>query len=118
VSFSTTAPDRRTATPFAPEAKEATGPKEVLLFLLFSEATMSAHAFEVLSRARNEIEVCHTAEGHRFKFFVVTNAHGKRILSESVEVVAKEGATHTPEFFSGSARAFAITVAHRSHAID
>ena len=30
---------------------------------------MSAHAFEVLSRARNEIEVCHTAEGHRFKFF-------------------------------------------------
>ena len=54
----------------------------MLLFLLFSEATMSAHAFEVLSRARNEIEVCHTAEGHRFKFFVVTNAHGKRILSE------------------------------------
>jgi hypothetical protein len=53
---------------------------------------MSAHAFEVLSRARNEIEVCHTAEGHRFKFFVITNAHGKRILSESVEVVAKEGA--------------------------
>jgi len=33
---------------------------------------MSAHAFEVLSRARNEIEVCHTAEGHRFKFFVIT----------------------------------------------
>ena len=90
----------------------------MLLFLLFSEATMSAHAFEVLSRARNEIEVCHTAEGHRFKFFVITNAHGKKILSESVEVVAKEGATHTPEFFSGSARAFAITVAHRSHAID
>jgi len=90
----------------------------MLLFLLFSEATMSGHAFEVLSRARNEIEVCHTTEGHRFKFFVVTNAHGKRILSESVEVVAKEGATHTPEFFSGSARAFAITVAHRSHAID
>jgi hypothetical protein len=37
---------------------------------------MSAHAFEVLSRVRNEIEVCHTAEGHRFKFFVITNAHG------------------------------------------
>ena len=90
----------------------------MLLFLLLSEATMSAHAFEVLSRARNEIEVCHTAEGHRFKFFVITNAHGKRIISESVEVVAKEGATHTPEFFSGSARAFAITVAHRSRAID
>jgi hypothetical protein len=90
----------------------------MLLFLLFSEATMSAHAFEVLSRARNEIEVCHAAEGHRFKFFVITNAHGKRILSESVEVVAKEGAIHTPEFFSGSARAFAITVAHRSHVID
>jgi len=79
---------------------------------------MSAHAFEVLSRARNEIEVCHTAERHRFKFFVITNAHGKRILSESVEVVAKEGATHTPEFFSGSARAFAITVAHRSHVVN
>jgi hypothetical protein len=90
----------------------------MLLFLLSSEATMSAHAFEVLSRARNEIEVCHTAEGHRFKFFVITNAHGKRILSESVEVIAKEGAAHTAEFFSGSARAFAITVAHRSHVID
>ena len=91
----------------------------MLLFLLFSEATaMSAHAFEVLSRTRNEIEVCHTAEGHRFKFFVIKNAHGKKILSESVEVVAKEGAIHTPEFFSGSARAFAITVAHRSRAID
>ena len=77
---------------------------------------MSAHVFEVLSRAHNEIEVCHTAEGHRFKFFVLTNAHGKRILSESVE--AKEGATHTPEFYSGSARAFAITVGHRSHIID
>ena len=50
----------------------------MLLFLVLSEATMSAHAFEVLSRARNEIEVCHTAEGHRFTFFVVTNAHGKR----------------------------------------
>jgi hypothetical protein len=37
----------------------------MLLFLLVSEATMPAHAFEVLSRARNEIEVCHTAEGHR-----------------------------------------------------
>ena len=41
---------------------------------------MSAHVFEVLSRAHNEIEVCHTAEGHRFKFFVLTNAHGKRNL--------------------------------------
>lgn len=79
---------------------------------------MSAHAFEVLSRARTEIEVSHTAEGHRFKFFVITNAHGKKILSESVEVVAKDGANHPPEFFSGSARAFAITVARRSHAID
>jgi hypothetical protein len=90
----------------------------MLLVLQISEATMSAHAFEVLSRARDEIVVCHTAEGHRFKFFVVTNAHGKKILSESIEVIAKEGATHTPEFFSGSARAFAITVAHRSHVID
>jgi len=79
---------------------------------------MSAHVFEVLSRARNEIVVCHTAEGRRFKFFVITNAHGKKILSESVEVVAKEGATHTPEFYSGSARAFAITAAHRSYLID
>ena len=50
----------------------------MLLFLLVSEVTMSAHAFEVVSRARNEIEVCHTAEGHRFKFLVVTNAHGKK----------------------------------------
>jgi hypothetical protein len=79
---------------------------------------MSAHAFEVPPRAPNEIEVRHTAEGHRFKFFVITNAHGKKVLFESVEVVGKEGAPHTPEFFSGSARAFAITVAHRSHAID
>ena len=52
----------------------------MLLFLLVSEVTMSAHAFEVVSRARNKIEVCHTAEGHRFKFLVVTNAHGKRVL--------------------------------------
>ena len=79
---------------------------------------MSAHTFEVLSRAHNEIVVRHAAEGHRFKFFVITNAHGKKVLSDSVEVVAKEGAAHTPEFFSGSARAFAITVAHRAHAID
>jgi hypothetical protein len=90
----------------------------MLVFLQVSEATMSAHAFEVLSRARNEIVVCHAAEGHRFKFLVITNALGKKILSESVEVVAKEGATHTAEFFSGSARAFAITAAHRSHLID
>ena len=60
---------------------------------------MSAHTFEVLSRAHNEIVVCHAAEGHRFKFFVITNAHGKKVLSDSVEVVAKEGAAHTPEFF-------------------
>jgi len=94
-----------------------TGQKQAIISLL-CEATMSAHAFEVLSRARNEIELCHTVERHRFKYFVVTNPHGKRVLSESVEVVAKEGAVHTPEFFSGSARAFAITVAHRSHSID
>ena len=43
---------------------------------------MSAHTFEVLSRAHNEIVVCHAAEGHRFKFFVITNAHGKKVLSE------------------------------------
>jgi hypothetical protein len=29
---------------------------------------MSTHAFEVLSRARNEIDMCHTAELYRFKF--------------------------------------------------
>ena len=79
---------------------------------------MSVHAFEVISRARNEIEVRHTEEGHCFRFLIVTNARGKRALSESVEVVAKEGARHSPEFFSASARAFAVTVAHRSHAID
>jgi hypothetical protein len=88
---------------------DANGPNNKLSYSPLCEATMSTHAFEVLSRARNEIEVCHTVERHRFKFFVVTNPHGKRVLSESVEVVAKEGATHTPEFFSGSARAFAIT---------
>jgi hypothetical protein len=51
--------------PIAPKVKDATEPKKWYYFL-FSEATMSAHAFEVevLSRARNEIEVCHTAEGH------------------------------------------------------
>jgi hypothetical protein len=79
---------------------------------------MSAHAFEVISRGRNEIEVVHAAEGHCFRFLVVTNARGKKTLSESVEVIAKEGARHPPEFFSASARAFAVTVAHRSHAID
>jgi hypothetical protein len=52
----------------------------------------------------------YAVEGHRFKFFVITNTQGKRILFESVEVVGKEGSTHTPEFFSGSARAFAIVV--------
>ena len=79
---------------------------------------MSVHAFEVISRARNEIEVRHTEEGHCFRFLIVTNARGKRVLSESVGVVAKEGARHSPEFFSASARAFAVTAAHRSHAID
>ena len=105
VNLSTTAPIAAPP-PFRTRSKRRDRTKELLLFLLFSEATMSAHAFEVLSRARNEIEVCHTAEGHRFKFFVITNAHGKRILSESVEVVAKEGATHTPEFFSAHKRCF------------
>ena len=28
---------------------------------------MSAHTFEVLSRAHNEIVVCHAAEGHRLR---------------------------------------------------
>ena len=41
----------------------------------------------------------------------------RELYLKLVEVVAKEGATHTPEFFSGSARAFAITVAHRSHVL-
>ena len=79
---------------------------------------MSTHPFEVLSKARGEIEICHTAEGHCFKFSVIKNARGKRILSDAVTVVAKEGAPHPAEFFSGSARAFAVAVAHRAHAID
>ena len=65
---------------------------------------MSVHTFEVLSQARNEIEVCHTVEGHRFKFFVITNAHGKRILSESLKVVAKEGASHAGVLFRQCSR--------------
>jgi len=79
---------------------------------------MSAHSFEVLSKSRKEIEICHIAEGHRFKFLIVVNSHGKRELSDAVEISAKEGSAHNPEMFSGSARAFAITVAHRAHAID
>jgi len=35
VSLSTTAPDRRTA-PFRAEAKDVSGPKEMLLFILLS----------------------------------------------------------------------------------
>ena len=88
------------------------------VFPISEARPMSVHAFEVISRARNEIEVRHVAEGHRFRFFVVTNARRKRFLSESVEVVAKEGARHPPELFSASARAFAVTAAHRSRAID
>jgi len=79
---------------------------------------MSTHAFEVLSKSRKDIEVRHIAEGHRFKFAVVVDSHGKRVLSDLVEVAAKEGSAHTPEMFSGSARAFAVTEAHRAHAID
>lgn len=79
---------------------------------------MSAHAFEVISKSRKEVEVGHIAEGHRYKFLVVVDSHGKRVLSESVEVKRKEGSPHTPEMFSGGARAFATTIAHRAQAID
>jgi len=79
---------------------------------------MPAHTFEVISKSRKEIEVGHIVEGHHFKFAVVVDSHGKRVLSETAEIVAKEGSAHKPEMFSGSARAFAITAAHRAHAID
>lgn len=79
---------------------------------------MPSHAFEVLSRSGTEIEVAHKVEGHRYKFTVVKSSQGKRSLAEAVEVTANEGASHRPELFSGSARAFAISEAHRRHAID
>lgn len=79
---------------------------------------MSTHSFEVLSKSRTEIEVEHKEEGHRYKFSVIKTAQGKRTLSEYAEVVAKSGSKHPPEFYSGSARAFATTSAHRAHAID
>jgi hypothetical protein len=85
---------------------------------LTSEVVMPTHAFEAVTKTRKEVEVRHIAEGHRFKFSVVVDSHGKRILSDSVEVVANEGSAHSPEMFSGSARAFAVTIAHRAHAID
>jgi hypothetical protein len=79
---------------------------------------MSSHAFEVLSRSGTQIEVVHKVEGHRYKFTIIKNAQGKRSLADTVEVSAKAGADHRPELFSGSARAFAISEAHRKHAID
>ena len=79
---------------------------------------MPSHAFEVLSRSGTEIEVSHKAEGHRYKFTVVKNSQGKRSLAEAVEVTANEGASHRPELFQAGARAFAISEAHRRHAID
>jgi hypothetical protein len=82
------------------------------------ESAMSSHAFDVVSRSADQIEVVHKAEGHCYKFTIVRNAQGKRSLAETVEVSAKAGAAHRPELFSGSARAFAISEAHRKHAID
>ena len=79
---------------------------------------MSSHAFDVLSRSANEIEVVHKAEGHRYRFSIVRNSLGKRGLADTAEVTASAGASHRPELFSGSARAFAISEAHRKHAID
>lgn len=79
---------------------------------------MSSHAFEIVSRSAAEIELVHKAEGHRYKFSVVKAASGKRSLSDAVEITAKAGAAHRPELFSGSARAFAVSEAHRKHAID
>lgn len=79
---------------------------------------MSAHAFDVLSKSRTEIEVAHHEEGHRYKFSVVRNGQGKRVLSDAVDVVAIPGAKHSSEWHSASARAFATTAAHRAHAID
>ena len=50
---------------------------------------MSAHAFEVLSRARNAIECATRQRVTTSSFLSSRNAHGKNILFESVEVVAK-----------------------------
>jgi hypothetical protein len=82
------------------------------------ESAMSSHAFDVLSRSATQIEVVHKAEGHRYRFPIVRNAQGKRSLGETVEVSANPDAAHRPELFSGSARAFAISEAHRKQAID
>ena len=60
---------------------------------------MSAHTFEVLSRAHNEILVCHAAEGHRFKFFVITNAHGKKVLSDWSRLLLKKALPIRQSFF-------------------
>ncbi|MDQ0471085.1 hypothetical protein [Labrys wisconsinensis] len=79
---------------------------------------MSSHAFDVLSKSRTEIEIAHHEEGHRYKFSVVRNSQGKRVLSDTAEVVAVSGARHPSEWYSASARAFATTAAHRAHAID
>jgi hypothetical protein len=79
---------------------------------------MSSHAFDVLAKSRTGVEIVHHEEGHRYKFGVVTNASGKRVLADSVEVTASAASKRAPEFFSGSARAFATSIAHRIHAID
>jgi hypothetical protein len=79
---------------------------------------MSSHAFAVVSKSPTEIEVIHNAEGHHYKFGVVRTGQGKRILSDTAEITPKPGAAHPPELYSGSARAFAISEAHRMHAID
>ena len=50
---------------------------------------MSAHAFEVLSRARNAIECATRQRVTASSFLSSRNAHSKNILFESVEVVAK-----------------------------
>ena len=80
--------------------------------------TVSSHAFEVLHRTSSEVEVVHKVEGHRYKFSIVKNSKGVRSLSDTASVTANKGAAHRPELFSGTARAFATSEAHRKHAID
>lgn len=79
---------------------------------------MSSLSFEIYHQTPSEVEVLHKAEGHRYKFKIVKNDQGKRSLADTTSVTANAGAAHRPELFSGSARAFAASEAHRKHAID
>jgi len=79
---------------------------------------MSAHPFDIVSKSPTGVEIAHHDEGHHYKFSVVKNGQGKRVLADTTETVAAAGAKHPPQWYSASARAFATTVAHRAHAID